>query len=103
MTTVKFSINNPHPEHRPNVFRISTGTRPQGGRCYASGMRCSCGWTPYVDRIYGVDAEGNQTVRERPKTQFYNEAPSSRGSKAEAKSLYLKHLTELGLIEEGSK
>jgi len=68
---MKFSISNPHPDHKTTTFRTNLGSRPQGGRCYGTSARCSCGaqW----------------------KT---NEGPPSGKGFTLARKWYLKHLTE---------
>lgn len=86
-----YSLNSALPGHWPTVGRTQTGLTPVSPRrpTYGTTLRCSCGWTPRVDRRFSFGGE----VRERPNARVSNEAPSRGGRKAAAVA-YARHAAE---------
>ncbi len=95
---MQYTLNNPHPEHRPEVRRKSTGTSMLGGRKYATTLRCSCGWAPSVER-FSVRLDGEWVPRERKNFKVSNSPPSSKEARDAAHAAYLRHINDLGLNE----
>lgn len=69
----RWTLNNPHPDHLPSVGRTRTGLTWNGGQCYGTTLRCSCG---------------------EPGGKVSNEAPSAGGT-SDALRWYRRHLGEV--------